>query len=464
VDAKKEHGLVGMSPERRVAKDGSERVYWRVWFSFGGRLHRRFRTSEAQARALVAQANQRLEPLRRGFINVPPRVPVDDFVFEGVTGSVEKPLAASPVSMNAERGRSGSRRSKPIDVFITEHIEQFSPSKLAEDTIKMRKIHLGHFRAFLAEQRLLHLPVRMITKRQLDDYCTWRETAGAVMAVTINKEMMTIQTMFRDAIEARLRRRNPAKGVRRNEDEDPEEFRTLDEIARVLAEGVHTPEQEHRIRHACILTESELYSLVELAREHRTFEAVAVAAFTGARRGEIMRLTWADVDFTRNTITFRSRKQSRKVRWVKRHVSVGPTLVEILKRLRDRNGGQGYLFPGDEPGTHRTRNQMTTGLKSLLKGTKFDGIGWHCFRHTAASILAARGVPTHVLCKVLGHTSEQMLQRYRHFYPDQLRAAAEMLDPALNGSRAFAQAATTPPLTAEPSASTLIDPAVQRCP
>jgi site-specific recombinase XerD len=49
--------------------------------------------------------------------------------------------------------------------------------------------------------------------------------------------------------------------------------------------------------------------------------------------------------------------------------------------------------------------------------------GWHVLRHSFASNAALKGVDQRMINSWLGHQTEEMVQRYRHLYPDQERQA-----------------------------------------
>ncbi|MBY0459079.1 MAG: site-specific integrase, partial [Gemmataceae bacterium] len=49
--------------------------------------------------------------------------------------------------------------------------------------------------------------------------------------------------------------------------------------------------------------------------------------------------------------------------------------------------------------------------------------GYHAFRHSFASNLAAAGVDQRVIDELMGHTTVEMQKRYRHLFPDQRRQA-----------------------------------------
>ena len=52
-------------------------------------------------------------------------------------------------------------------------------------------------------------------------------------------------------------------------------------------------------------------------------------------------------------------------------------------------------------------------------------VGFHTYRHSFASNLAAAGVDQRVIDEFMGHTTEAMRKRYRHLFPSDKRSAIE---------------------------------------
>lgn len=52
-------------------------------------------------------------------------------------------------------------------------------------------------------------------------------------------------------------------------------------------------------------------------------------------------------------------------------------------------------------------------------------VGFHTYRHSFASNLAAAGVDQRVIDELMGHTTEAMRKRYRHLFPKVRRSAIE---------------------------------------
>jgi integrase len=54
-------------------------------------------------------------------------------------------------------------------------------------------------------------------------------------------------------------------------------------------------------------------------------------------------------------------------------------------------------------------------------------VGYHTYRHSFASNLAAAGVDHRIIDEFMGHTTESMRKRYRHLFPQNRKRAIESL-------------------------------------
>lgn len=77
-----------------------------------------------------------------------------------------------------------------------------------------------------------------------------------------------------------------------------------------------------------------------------------------------------------------------------------------------------------KPDRMLTDGQAWKAFRSGVKGSKWHVLrGFHTFRHSFASNLAAAGVDQRVIDELMGHTTVEMQKRYRHLFPDLRRAA-----------------------------------------
>ena len=71
-----------------------------------------------------------------------------------------------------------------------------------------------------------------------------------------------------------------------------------------------------------------------------------------------------------------------------------------------------------------TRNEAHDHLQRTLAGTDWSKLrGWHGFRHSFISALAAKGIDQRIIDEFVGHQSEEQRRRYRHLIPSQKASA-----------------------------------------
>jgi len=171
--------------------------------------------------------------------------------------------------------------------------------------------------------------------------------------------------------------------------------------------------------------EQLLEALAEKSRD--VHDITLVSLYCGLRAGEIFKLTWADVDWTRRSLFCRDTKSGRD--------RTVPMPERVVAMLRTRKSGKAseLVFPG-RGGC--TIIQISDTFNRVVAALGFnDGVDdprqkvcFHSMRHSYASQLAGRGVDMIVLRELLGHHDISMTLRYSHLQPDRLRAAVDMLD------------------------------------
>lgn len=180
----------------------------------------------------------------------------------------------------------------------------------------------------------------------------------------------------------------------------------------------------------------------------------------GLRRGELLGLSWADLDRDGSTLGVRRAVRRRKSARTEGGYPGGvASRVEIAELKTRRSRRVLYLTPGvvealDAHATGQARERETAGdlwvesglIFTSLVGTPIDpdnfakafarlarsaGLGhWHPHeaRHSAASVMLAQGVPLEVVSEVLGHSSIAITKDvYGHLAEGAKRAAAERM-------------------------------------
>jgi integrase len=146
------------------------------------------------------------------------------------------------------------------------------------------------------------------------------------------------------------------------------------------------------------------------------YPVVVLALSTGMRQGEIMGLSWDDVDLHQGRITLHETKNGER-----RVVPLVGKALELLKEhAKVRRIGTPLLFPGKvkmhRPGEVATYKPIDLRAPWLaaLKAAGIEDFRFHDLRHSTASYLAMNGASLAEIAEVLGHKTLQMVKRYAH--------------------------------------------------
>ncbi|MEE4211002.1 MAG: site-specific integrase [Parvularcula sp.] len=212
--------------------------------------------------------------------------------------------------------------------------------------------------------------------------------------LTANRVAALLSTVFTFAIDQGYVTQNPVLGVRRFPEHARNRFLSAEEFRRLAA------------------------SLDHAERTGTNIGAVAIIrllALTGARRSEITKLRWSEVDLERGLLLLADSKTGAKA------VHLPPPAAKIIAE-QHRIDGCDYVFPGS------TLDRPFAGLSKvwgrIRTRANLPDVRLHDLRHSHASVAAAQGTPIAVIGKVLGHKRASTTERYAHLTDDPVRAAA----------------------------------------
>jgi hypothetical protein len=201
----------------------------------------------------------------------------------------------------------------------------------------------------------------------------------------------------------------------------------------------------------------QLRAFLATARQHRLFAFFHVAAYTGARRGELLNLRWQDIDLDGKKITITGstaviggeRVTGTTKSGRTRVVSIdGETVAVLRQRKADQAAEQlkagdswrgtkdGYVFTTGwgEPIYPDTVTSLMTKLIHANKQLPHARL--HDLRHLHATTLLLSGVPVHVVAARLGHADPAITLRvYAHVIRSAEAAAADIFAEAVKVSR-----------------------------
>jgi integrase len=217
---------------------------------------------------------------------------------------------------------------------------------------------------------------------------------------TVNRYIATLSHLFSFAVkERRLIDRNPVGDIRRKKEP---RGRT-----RFLSD-----EERAALLHACANSEwVPLHALVLLA------------ITTGARRGELVSLKWADVDLKADRAIIHDTKNGEQ-----RTLPLAGKTLEALRQLKLQNSARSeYLFPSltvvldpktGKPQLDGPYEHFDAHWYAALDTAGISDFRFHDLRHTTASMLAAQGASLLEIADVLGHKTLTMVKRYSHLVVD----------------------------------------------
>jgi integrase len=183
------------------------------------------------------------------------------------------------------------------------------------------------------------------------------------------------------------------------------------------------------IREARFLTLEEMQSLRRVCREDWTFAYVELAMATGARRGELLALEWADLNRQTRVLTIskslEETKAGLRVKTPKSGRSRRCTLPLVALEALDVLARSGALLFPDPCGGHRTPAYVSQIVTRRLRKAGIRNASLHTLRHSHASTLLSQGVPLPAVSVRLGHANPSITARiYAHAMPpDDARAA-----------------------------------------
>jgi len=195
--------------------------------------------------------------------------------------------------------------------------------------------------------------------------------------------------------------------------------------------------------------EEQAAAFLESARSHRLFAVFWLAIATGMRRGEVLGLSWRDVDLERGRISIsrslvpvhgRPVLQEPKSPTSIRAVAISPETVAVMREHHARQKEEQeflglpdspFVFtsvngnPVDPRGIHRV-------LDKLVIAAGVPRIRFHDLRHTCATLMLRQGTHPKVVSERLGHKDIGVtLNIYSHLLPDMQQEAAALLDSTL---------------------------------
>jgi len=399
----------------------------RFFFRHAGRQYNKTLKVETERHAerVLALIEETVQDLERGKLSLPPGVDVTDFVTTGgkvvrLPEPVSDPFHAPAVSAT-------------IGAVFDTYAATLTPGSKESNSVDTEAVHGRHFRRLLGTDRRFDALGVDVLQRYVD-----RRAGEGVVRETIRKVLATLRVVWGWAYK-RHHVTTPLAwkvgDLTLPKAHEKTTFQTWEQIARKVQRGGVTTAQRAELWECLWIDQGQTVECLAWVKEHARHPFVhpmfAFAAYTGARRGEMLRSERDDWDFDAGVVSVRQKKADRSKSFTRRAVPIHPALAAVMRPWFEIHPGGPWAVAlgGGEPLGPR---MATKHFKSALKGGMWEVLhGWHTFRHSLASNMAAAGVDQRVINGILGHHTEEMERRYRHLLPrNQQHALASLFPPA----------------------------------
>jgi integrase len=266
----------------------------------------------------------------------------------------------------------------------------------------------------------------------------------------------TLSRLYRDLLDGGGRNGRPLSG------------RTVEHVHRMLSKAFHdavrveqllpsspveraTRPRVQRPEPRQIWSAAQLRTFLDVAADHRLGAFYRLAAYSGARRGELLYLRWSAVDLDAHEVTFSgstavidgARVEGPTKGGRSRVVGLDADTVEVMREHRrrqaaERLAAERWTGDGDdlvfraEDGSPLFPSTVSWLMSKLVDGTGLPHARLHDLRHIHATTLLLAGVPVHVVAARLGHADASItLKVYAHVLREQTAGVADIFARAI---------------------------------
>ena len=191
-----------------------------------------------------------------------------------------------------------------------------------------------------------------------------------------------------------------------------------------------------------------------LQNESLKYQAIIYLALdSGARRGEIVGLTWNDIDFKKKTLRINKSVQytkelgifekTTKTQSSDRVIYISDNTLNILKqyqkeqienklKLGNKWENSKRIFTNNFGGDMHpdTPSQI---LENIIKKYNLKRISFHGLRHTSISLQISSGIQAQIISKRAGHSSVSTTHSiYSHFFDNEFQEVANKMNNMLS--------------------------------
>jgi integrase len=288
---------------------------------------------------------------------------------------------------------SKSEVKKPKSLSLSDAQDQYLDYVKTNFSPKTVGIYQNVFKLF--NRFIGEMDLHDISTRDVDMYKASR--IKNVSANTVNHDLRSLKAFFNRLLIWKLVDSNPCNGIKT--------IRVVDTIRPYLSK-------------------ENLTKLLAHTKGTQLHDIILLAAMTGLRRGELLALTWEDVDLKQGTLLVHSTightTNGGKIRLIPMNTAVR----DLFERLPKT---EGPIFTG-ERGGWKKGDFIARRFKKACGDCGLDTkLHFHSLRHTFASLLVKEGVSLYHVQRLLGHSSSRVTEIYAHLGTTELSGSVEKL-------------------------------------
>ncbi len=246
-----------------------------------------------------------------------------------------------------------------------------------------------------------------------------RATKGTGLALKTVKDIkITLQTCLQKAVDEELLPINPVKKVKLPK-EQKKEMQTM--------------------------KASDLKAFLDEAKNSGCYEFYYLELLTGMRIGEILALTWDDLDTENNSIRVNKQVQridgelvinTPKTEASIRTITICDDCVLALLKMRQREAKvSNLIFPSPITGSYRDPRAVTNRLHRIQDRAGVPRIRFHDLRHSFATLSLEQGMDIKTVSHMLGHTDAGFtMNTYMHVTDTMQKAVADTMGKLIQNS------------------------------
>lgn len=286
--------------------------------------------------------------------------------------------------------------------------KQFADIYLEHEKLYKDPNTVRHYKFAIQKfKKLYNMELNEIETLHIQD-CVDDALKEGLSPTTLSVYVGRIKTMFKRSVEVyKIRADSPVKNIQIPQNKKEEKIKAL--------------------------TKAQFNDLLSKISYRKYYIASLIAGTCGLRLGEILGLTWADIDFFNATIEVNKQwKRLKDGKWgfgtVKsknsnRTVPVPPNTLKELQKYKKE-------FPTDIHNRvilYTASTNLSTALAQLYKRIGYN-ISVHDLRHTYATMLIANGVDFKTVARLLGHDVKETMNTYSHVTDDMIENAAKTIN------------------------------------